>query len=88
MKTRPWGLLPGALIIPGPRGRGESDSMLRVLIGLAKHEFNVTAHLPVTLALLGKDEIYCQSLCLLSKMFLHHKPPSYDVEPFLLYVVR
>ncbi|KAI5187348.1 histone acetyltransferase MYST2 [Nematocida homosporus] len=29
---------------------------------------------------------YCQSLCLLAKMFLNHKTLYYDVEPFLFYV--
>ncbi|KAJ6468407.1 hypothetical protein C8R45DRAFT_1105764 [Mycena sanguinolenta] len=32
-------------------------------------------------------QIYCQNLCLLSKMFLDHKSLFYDVEPFLFYVV-
>ncbi|KZT29906.1 hypothetical protein NEOLEDRAFT_1174884 [Neolentinus lepideus HHB14362 ss-1] len=32
-------------------------------------------------------EIYCQNLCLLSKMFLDHKSLFYDVEPFLFYVI-
>ncbi|KIO28368.1 hypothetical protein M407DRAFT_71934, partial [Tulasnella calospora MUT 4182] len=32
-------------------------------------------------------EIYCQNLCLLSKMFLDHKSLFYDVEPFLFYVM-
>ena len=31
--------------------------------------------------------IYCQNLCLLSKMFLQHKTLFYDVEPFLFYVL-
>ncbi|KAG8928430.1 dual specificity protein kinase kns1 [Tulasnella sp. 417] len=31
--------------------------------------------------------IYCQNLCLLSKMFLDHKSLFYDVEPFLFYVM-
>ena len=30
-----------------------------------------------------KNKIYCQNLCLLSKMFLDHKSLFYDVEPFL-----
>ncbi|KAL0954610.1 hypothetical protein HGRIS_003570 [Hohenbuehelia grisea] len=34
-----------------------------------------------------KNKIYCQNLCLLSKMFLDHKSLFYDVEPFLFYVV-
>lgn len=40
--------------------------------------------------MLGSDrrlQIYCQNLCLLSKMFLDHKSLFYDVEPFLFYVV-
>ena len=32
-------------------------------------------------------QIYCQHLCLLSKMFLDHKSLFYDVEPFLFYVM-
>ena len=32
-------------------------------------------------------KIYCQNLCLLSKMFLDHKSLFYDVEPFLFYVM-
>lgn len=36
----------------------------------------------------GKDaKVYCQSLCLLSKLFLDHKTLYYDVDPFLFYVV-
>lgn len=31
--------------------------------------------------------MYCQSLCLLSKLFLDHKTLYYDVDPFLFYVV-
>lgn len=31
--------------------------------------------------------MYCQNLCLLSKMFLDHKTLYYDVEPFLFYVM-
>ena len=34
-----------------------------------------------------KNKIYCQNLCLLSKMFLDHKSLFYDVEPFLFYVM-
>jgi len=32
------------------------------------------------------DKIYCQNLCLLSKLFLDHKTLYFDVEPFLFYV--
>ncbi|ELP84852.1 myst histone acetyltransferase, putative [Entamoeba invadens IP1] len=32
-------------------------------------------------------KLYCQSLCLLSKMFLDHKTLYYDVEPFYFYVL-
>ena len=36
----------------------------------------------------GKDfKIYCQNLCLLSKLFLDHKTLYYDVAPFLFYVL-
>jgi hypothetical protein len=31
--------------------------------------------------------VYCQSLCLLSKLFLDHKTLYYDVDPFLFYVL-
>jgi len=34
-----------------------------------------------------RNKIYCQNLCLLSKMFLHQKSLFYDVEPFLFYVM-
>ena len=36
----------------------------------------------------GKNEkIYCQNLCLLSKLFLDHKTLYYDVDSFLFYVL-
>lgn len=36
----------------------------------------------------GKDnKVYCQNLCLLSKLFLDHKTLYYDVDPFLFYVL-
>ncbi|KAI5189310.1 histone acetyltransferase MYST2 [Nematocida sp. AWRm77] len=35
----------------------------------------------------SKQKTYCQSLCLLAKMFLNHKTLYYDVEPFLFYIV-
>lgn len=36
----------------------------------------------------GKEHrIYCQNLCLLSKLFLDHKTLYYDVDPFLFYVM-
>ena len=31
--------------------------------------------------------MYCQNLCLLSKLFLDHKTLYYDVDPFLFYVM-
>lgn len=31
--------------------------------------------------------MYCQNLCLLSKLFLDHKTLYYDVDPFLFYVL-
>ena len=34
-----------------------------------------------------KAKIFCQSLCLLSKLFLDHKTLYYDVDPFLFYVL-
>ncbi|KAF2074397.1 hypothetical protein CYY_004293 [Polysphondylium violaceum] len=33
------------------------------------------------------NKIYCQNLCLLSKLFLDHKTLYYDVDPFLFYVM-
>ncbi|XP_050534084.1 histone acetyltransferase KAT6B isoform X1 [Daktulosphaira vitifoliae] len=33
------------------------------------------------------NKIYCQTLCLLAKLFLDHKTLYYDVEPFLFYVL-
>ncbi|KAM4033397.1 histone acetyltransferase KAT6B isoform 1-T3 [Anomaloglossus baeobatrachus] len=33
------------------------------------------------------SKIYCQNLCLLTKLFLDHKTLYYDVEPFLFYVL-
>lgn len=36
----------------------------------------------------GKNnKVYCQNLCLLSKLFLDHKTLYYDVDPFLFYVL-
>ncbi|KAL3139632.1 hypothetical protein ABBQ38_003948 [Trebouxia sp. C0009 RCD-2024] len=34
-----------------------------------------------------KNKVYCQSLCLLSKLFLDHKTLYYDVDPFLFYIL-
>ncbi|KAG9508950.1 Histone acetyltransferase KAT7 [Fragariocoptes setiger] len=34
-----------------------------------------------------QNEIYCQNLCLLAKLFLDHKTLYFDVEPFLFYVM-
>jgi histone acetyltransferase MYST1 len=34
-----------------------------------------------------KAKVYCQNLCLLSKLFLDHKTLYYDVDPFLFYVM-
>jgi histone acetyltransferase MYST1 len=34
-----------------------------------------------------KQKMYCQNLCLLSKLFLDHKTLYYDVEPFLFYIM-
>jgi len=33
------------------------------------------------------NKLYCQNLCLLSKLFLDHKTLYYDVDPFLFYVL-
>lgn len=36
----------------------------------------------------GKDhKLYCQTLCLMAKLFLDHKTLYYDVEPFYFYVL-
>ena len=34
-----------------------------------------------------ENKIYCQNLCLLSKLFLDHKTLYYDVDPFLFYIL-
>jgi histone acetyltransferase MYST1 len=34
-----------------------------------------------------KQRIYCQNLCLLSKLFLDHKTLYYDVDPFYFYIL-
>jgi len=34
-----------------------------------------------------KAKVYCQNLCLLSKLFLDHKTLYYDVDPFMFYVM-
>jgi len=31
--------------------------------------------------------VYCQNLCLLSKLFLDHKTLYYDTNPFLFYIM-
>ena len=33
------------------------------------------------------NKVYCQNLCLLSKLFLDHKTLYYDVDPFLFYIL-
>lgn len=35
----------------------------------------------------GRAKVFCQNLCLLSKLFLDHKTLYYDVDPFLFYVL-
>lgn len=34
-----------------------------------------------------RQELYCQNLCLLSKLFLDHKTLYFDVKPFLFYIL-
>jgi histone acetyltransferase MYST1 len=34
-----------------------------------------------------ENKLYCQNLCLLSKLFLDHKTLYFDVDPFLFYIV-
>lgn len=45
------------------------------------------SHLSLFLTSSLSSQVYCQNLCLLSKMFLDHKSLFYDVEPFLFYVL-
>lgn len=35
----------------------------------------------------SEHKLYCQSLCLLAKVFLDHKTLYFDVDPFLFYVL-
>lgn len=35
----------------------------------------------------SEHKVYCQNLCLLSKLFLDHKTLYFDVEPFFFYVL-
>jgi len=35
----------------------------------------------------SEHRVYCQNLCLLSKLFLDHKTLYYDVDPFLFYIL-
>ena len=35
----------------------------------------------------AKCKVYCQNICLISKLFLDHKTLLYDVEPFMFYVL-
>ena len=35
----------------------------------------------------SEHKIYCQNLCLLSKLFLDHKTLYYDVDPFMFYIL-
>jgi hypothetical protein len=35
----------------------------------------------------SNQQVFCQNLCLLSKLFLDHKTLYYDVDPFLFYVL-
>lgn len=35
----------------------------------------------------ARQELYCQFLCLLAKLFIDHKTLYYDVDPFLFYVL-
>ncbi|BFU19042.1 histone acetyltransferase, putative [Entamoeba histolytica HM-1:IMSS-B] len=66
-----------------------------------KHREHCPYHFPPGLLIYKDDErhlaffevdgaeakMFCQSLCLLSKMFLDHKTLYYDVEPFYFYVL-
>lgn len=35
----------------------------------------------------SQHKVYCQSLCLLAKLFLDHKTLYFDVEPFMFYIL-
>ena len=35
----------------------------------------------------SRNVVYCENMCYISKLFLDHKNLSYDVEPFLFYVL-
>jgi histone acetyltransferase MYST1 len=66
---------------------------------LVKHSANCCAHTPPgkeiyrekSISMFEVDgadhKIYCQNLCLLSKLFLDHKTLYYDVDPFMFYVL-
>ena len=66
---------------------------------ITKHCMKCTDHLPPGKEIYREDtvcmyeidgnehKIYCQNLCLLSKLFLDHKTLYYDVDPFLFYVL-
>lgn len=48
----------------------------------------LSTHAMLLLQVDGKaNKVYCQNLCLLSKLFLDHKTLYYDVDPFLFYVL-
>lgn len=54
-------------------------------------EFNRAAYTNPQISMFEVDgrkaKVYCQNLCLLSKLFLDHKTLYYDVDPFLFYVL-
>ncbi len=66
---------------------------------ITKHSAKCTSHMPPGREIYREDnlsmweidgqdhKIYCQNLCLLSKLFLDHKTLYYDVDPFLFYVL-
>ena len=66
---------------------------------ICKHSLQCTSHAPPGKEIYREDsismwevdgqdhKIYCQNLCLLSKLFLDHKTLYYDVDPFLFYVL-
>ena len=67
---------------------------MRGSVGLTKRQNLVLEDVLLVLKLVDimqvdgkKNKVYCQSLCLLSKLFLDHKTLYYDVDPFLFYIL-
>eukprot|EP00798_Chlamydomonas_sp_ICE-L_P017489 gene17489-23794_t len=58
-------------------------------VGQASYSGGAVADPPISVFEVDgkKAKVYCQNLCLLSKLFLDHKTLYYDVDPFLFYVL-